>query len=148
MPPNDPQHGPGPHAAARPDAEFAALLSVITAGRGEFGHREHLHLAFQAIRRYGMPAATAKVCDWIRMLARYQQHPQKYHHTMSRAWVEIVAWHLAADPDVPSFAVFADRNAALLDKRLLTRHYRPATLAAGPARAGWVPPDLAPFPWA
>ncbi len=142
------QHGQEQHAAVLPDAEFAGLLRVITAGRAEFGHREHLHLAFLAIQRYGMPAATGKVCDWIRALARYQQHPQKYHHTMSRAWVEIVAHHLAADPDVPGFAAFAERNAALLDKRLLTRHYRPATLATAPARASWVPPDLAPFPWA
>ena len=36
---------------------------------------------------------------------------------------------------------------ALLDKRLLGRHYRSSTLAAGPARRGWVEPDLLPFPW-
>jgi hypothetical protein len=35
----------------------------------------------------------------------------------------------------------------LLDKRLLTRHYRSSTLAAAPARSGWVEPDLLPFPW-
>jgi hypothetical protein len=42
---------------------------------------------------------------------------------------------------------FARRNPALLDKRLLSRHYRSSTLAADPARHGWVEPDLAPFPW-
>ena len=41
---------------------------------------------------------------------------------------------------------FADRHPALLDKRLLTRHYRSSTLAADPARSGWVEPDLLPFP--
>lgn len=141
------EHGRNQPAVAGPDPELAGILQVVTGHRAEFGHREHLHLAFLAIQRHGMPAATGKVCDWIRALARYQQHPQKYHHTMSRAWVEIVAWHLAADPDVPGFAAFAERNAALLDKRLLTRHYRSATLAAAAARASWVPPDLAPFPW-
>jgi hypothetical protein len=35
----------------------------------------------------------------------------------------------------------------LLDKRLLARHYRSSTLAAAPARIGWVEPDLLPFPW-
>jgi hypothetical protein len=38
-------------------------------------------------------------------------------------------------------------NPALLDKRLLTRHYTPATLASPRARAGWVEPDAAGFPW-
>jgi hypothetical protein len=27
------------------------------------------------------------------------------------------------------------------------RFYRSATLAAAPARTGWVEPDLEPFPW-
>ena len=27
------------------------------------------------------------------------------------------------------------------------RHYRSSTLAADPARRGWVEPDIAPFPW-
>ena len=43
---------------------------------------------------------------------------------------------------------FAADNPLLLDKRLLTRFYRPATLAAPAARTGWVQPDRAPFPWA
>jgi hypothetical protein len=48
---------------------------------------------------------------------------------------------------VTDFGTFAERNPALLDKRLLTRHYRPATLASPAAREGWVTPDLAAFPW-
>ena len=42
---------------------------------------------------------------------------------------------------------FAERFPALLSKRLLTQHYRPATLASHQAKADWVEPDLAPFPW-
>src|SRR5260370_40328709 len=94
-----------------------------------------------------MPEATARICDWIRHIAAYQRAPQKYHHTVSRAWVEIVAHHVAADPDCADFETFAGRHPALLDKRLLSRHYRSSTLAADPARHGWVEPDLLPFPW-
>ena len=47
---------------------------------------------------------------------------------------------------VTGFDVFAERNPALLDKRLLARHYRSSPLAAGPARRSWVEPDLLPFP--
>ena len=94
-----------------------------------------------------MPEAIARICDWIRRIAAYERAPQKYHHTVSRAWVEIVAHHVDADPDCADFGTFADRHPALLDKRLLTRHYRSSTLAAAPARSGWVEPDLLPFPW-
>ena len=129
------------------DPEFAAILSAITGPTGQFRHRQHINLAFVAVRRYGMPEATGKICTWIRHIAAYERAPQKYHQTVSRAWVEIVAHHVGADPDCADFDLFAGRNPALLDKRLLSRHYRSATLASGPARDGWAEPDLMPFPW-
>jgi hypothetical protein len=135
----------GAHGAR--DAELAAVLPGITGSGGEFRHRQHINLAFYAVRRYGMPAAVGMICGWIQQIAAYERAPQKYHHTVSRAWVELVAHHVAADPGCADFEVFAERNAALLDKRLLGRHYRSSTLAAGPARHGWVEPDLLPFPW-
>jgi hypothetical protein len=126
---------------------LAAMLRAVSRPGGEFRHRQHVHLAFLAVRRYGMPDAAARVCAWIRHIAAYRRAPQKYHHTVSRAWVELVAYHVAADPDCADFDVFAARHPALLDKRLLTKHYRSATLAAAQARRGWVEPDLVPFPW-
>jgi hypothetical protein len=130
-----------------PGAELAAILPAITGPTGQFRHRQHINLAFLAVRRYGMPDATGKICTWIRQITAYERAPQKYHHTVSRAWVEIVAHHVDADPECADFDTFAGRNSALLDKRLLSRHYRSATLAAQPARLGWVEPDLLPFPW-
>ena len=129
------------------DPELAAILPGITGPGGQFRHRQHINLAFYAVRRYGMPDAIGAICGWIRQIAAYEQAPQKYHHTVSRAWVELVARHVAADPDCGEFDIFATRNPALLDKRLLSRHYRSSTLAAGLARHGWVEPDLLPFPW-
>jgi hypothetical protein len=138
----------GPHGQHGPhDPELAAILPEITGPGGQFRHRQHINLAFYAVRRYGMPGAIAAVCAWIQQIAAYQRAPQKYHHTVSRAWVELVAYHVAEDPDCADFDAFADRNAALLDKRLLSRHYRSATLAAAAARRGWEEPDLLPFPW-
>jgi hypothetical protein len=139
---------PPSRPAAAVDPELAAILRGILGPDEAFGHRQHVNLAFLAVRRDGMPAAVDTVCDWIRQLAAYQRAPQKYHHTVSRAWVELVAHHVAADPGSVRFDLFAQRHPALLDKRLLRAHYRSATLAADRARRGWVPPDLAAFPWA
>jgi hypothetical protein len=112
---------------------------------GAFRHRQHVHLAFIAVRRFGAAHAAEKVGGWIRYLTAHA--PQKYHATITRAWTEIVAHHVAADPSVADFDVFAERHPALLDKRLLTRHYTAAVLASPQARAGWVEPDLAAFGW-
>jgi hypothetical protein len=132
-----------------PAAELAEILQEIVPADGAAGrafrHRQHVHLAFIAVRRYGPARAADKVGDWIRHLTAHA--PQKYHATVTRAWTEIVAWHMAADPSVSDFDAFAERYPALLDKRLLTRHYTAAALASPQARAGWVEPDLAAFGW-
>jgi hypothetical protein len=125
------------------DHELAEILPDIVGPDGRFGHRQHIHLAFLAVRRYGMPEAVDKVCGWLRQVAAYEKVPRKYHHTMSRAWVELVAHHTIVEP----FDTFVERNPALLDKRLLGRHYRSTTLATEEARHGWTEPDIAPFPW-
>ena len=50
--PEGQHHSPGPH---RPqDPELAAILPAITGPGGQFRHRQHINLAFYAVRRYGM----------------------------------------------------------------------------------------------
>ena len=138
---NDPAHGEPDDADS-----FRTLMREVMADADRFGHRQHVRLTWLAVRRFGSSAAVDLVSDGIRSTARYAGAPQKYNATVSRAWVELVAHH-AHETDTQDFDAFADHHAALLDKRLLTRFYRPATLAGAQARTGWVEPDLAPFPW-
>jgi hypothetical protein len=142
-------HGMSPHGtepAAGGTSTFDELMTEVMATAERFGHREHIHLTWLAARRCGVPAAVGLVSDGIQRTARYAGAPQKYHVTVSRAWVELVGHH-AAEHGEGDFATFAEDHPALLDKRLLTRFYRLATLASPQARTGWVEPDLAPFPW-
>lgn len=134
------------HGATDELSPFAELMAQVMAGAKRFGHRQHVHLTWLAVRRYGTAEAVDLVSDSIRRTARYAGAPQKYHVTVSRAWVELVGHH-AGQSDAAGFDAFAGQHPALLDKKLLTRFYRPATLASTPARTGWVEPDLAPFPW-
>jgi hypothetical protein len=137
-------HGRRPQAGST--SAFEHLMAEVMAAAERFGHREHVHLTWLAVRRYGVPAAVGLVSDGIQRTARYAGAPQKYHATISRAWVELVGHH-AGEHGKDDFAAFAEDNPALLDKRLLSRFYRPATLAGSQAKTGWVEPDLAPFPW-
>lgn len=135
-----------PHNHEMP-AELVALLGHVVPPGGGFGHRQHVHLAFLTVREHGTTMAITKIGRWIRQLAAYERAPQKYNATMTRAWSEIVGHHVDADRTVGDFGEFADRYPALLDKRLLRRHYSSAVLASATARHEWVAPDLAPFPW-
>ena len=133
-------------AQAASGPSFEELMAEVMATASRFGHQEHVHLTWLAVRRCGVPAAVALVGDGIQRTARYAGAPQKYHATVSRAWVELVGHH-AVESGESDFTAFASHHSALLDKRLLTRFYRPATLATPQAKTGWVEPDLAPFPW-
>lgn len=128
------------------DPAFTELVAEVMANAERFGHREHLHVTWLAIRRHGVPTAIDLVSKGIQHTARYQGVPQKYNATVSRAWAELVGHHLA-ERGGDDFDNFAIHHAALIDKRLLTRFYHPATLASQQARTGWVGPDLNPFPW-
>ncbi|MET7986552.1 MULTISPECIES: hypothetical protein [unclassified Streptomyces] len=125
---------------------FSELMAEVMATAEHFGHRQHIQLTWLAVRRYGTAEAVDLVSNGIQRTARYAGAPQKYNATVSQAWVELVGHHAAAQ-DVNDFAAFAEHHAALLNKRLLARFYRPTTLASAEARTGWVEPDLAAFPW-
>lgn len=125
---------------------FAELMGEVMADAERFGHRQHVHLTWLAVRRFGTDAAVDVVSEGIQRTTRYHGVPQKYNATVSRAWVELVGHH-ADQAGAADFDSFADQHPALLDKKLLTRFYRSSTLAGDSARTGWVRPDLAPFPW-
>jgi hypothetical protein len=127
--------------------ELAGLLTEIVPPGGRFGHRQHIHLAYLTTRRHGTTEAARRISDWIQHIAAYERAPQKYNATLTRAWTYLVGYHAETDPGGGDFDSFAARHPALLDKRLLSGHYRPATLASAAARSGWVEPDLAPFPF-
>jgi hypothetical protein len=139
-------HAPGDHGTTGPSSPFPELMGQVMTTAERFGHRQHVHLTWLAVRRYGTAPSVGLVSDGIQSVARYAGAPQKYNATVSRAWVELVGHH-ADHSDADDFDTFADQNPALLDKKLLTRFYRSSTLAGTTARTGWVEPDRTPFPW-
>ncbi|MFB7910998.1 hypothetical protein ACFC1T_31635 [Kitasatospora sp. NPDC056076] len=135
-----------PTAPDAPDAfdAFDELLRDAMVGAERFGHPQHVRLTWLAVRRHGAAAALDLVGEGIRRTATKAGAPQKFHVTMTRAWVELVARH--AEGGAADFEEFCAHHPELLDRDLLARHYRPETLAGDRARTTWVEPDLAPFP--
>lgn len=58
-----------------------------------------VRLTWLAVRRYGTDTAVGLVSRGIQRTARYAGAPQKYHVTVSRAWVELVGYHAGASDD-------------------------------------------------
>jgi hypothetical protein len=112
---------------------------------GEFGHREHVRLAWRELRAHDRDQALDRIETAIRHVAAAHGAPDKYHRTITEGWASLVAHHLAEAPEA-SFDEFCARFPGLLDPALLGRHYSRALLADPEARARMVEPDLRPLP--
>ena len=91
------------------------------------------------------PEAAVATVAAIRHVAREHGAEDKYHETITRAWLHCVAVHnqrWAAD----SFAQFLERNPDLLERTLLEHFYPRGRILSGSARASWVAPDLRGLP--
>jgi hypothetical protein len=121
------------------------ILREILETRGDFGHREHVQLAWAYLREYPLDTAAQVMARAIRHLARQHGAPGKYHETITRAWVHCVAVH-SQRWGAASFEDFIERNPDLLDAKLLEHFYSLELIGSQPARAAWTPPDLRALP--
>ncbi|HWE08644.1 MAG TPA: hypothetical protein VG325_04790 [Solirubrobacteraceae bacterium] len=63
------------------------LLNKIIRTRGGFGHREHLELAWTYLRLHPTEEAERVMVAAIRHIARRHGAEEKYHETITRAWL-------------------------------------------------------------
>jgi hypothetical protein len=123
-------------------------LAAFLAGRppGRFGHREHVRVAFAAIRLHGPDAGADLVADGLRRLAATHGHAEHYHETITRFWLRLVAHCVDTEPGLDEFDRFVERFPLLLDGSLLGRHWSREALSSSTARARWLEPDLLALP--
>jgi hypothetical protein len=120
-----------------------APISDLLGPSGEFGPREHIRLAWREL--HDQDVALGRIETAIRHVAAAHGAPDKYHRTITEAWVALVAHHLGEAPAL-GFDEFVERFPGLLDRGLLGRHFSRELLAARAAREGSVAPDLRPLP--
>jgi hypothetical protein len=120
------------------------LEQILAAGRG-FGHREHVELAWRLLDGEGLEAARVSAEAALRRVATLHGAPERYHRTLTWAWLELVAAHRDGSA-TSSFESFITANPRLLERDLLSHHYSAVLLWSERARACWVLPDKAPLP--
>jgi hypothetical protein len=100
------------------------ILEEIIQSRGGFGHREHLELAWMYLRRYPIDEAASVMAAAVRHVARRHGAEDKYHETITRAWLRFVAVHMQRW-GAEGFEAFIETNPALLDRTLTEHFYSP-----------------------
>lgn len=135
------------------DEEFVEKFETLALANDQFRHYDHVRLAWIYLRdttRCGpidVERATARMALGIRAFALHHSGSlEKYHDTITRTFVQLVAAHLREAPELHDFPAFAAAHPRLFDKDLPLTFYSNARLMSVEARMGWMEPDLRPLP--
>jgi hypothetical protein len=111
-----------------------------------FHHRGHIRVAWTYLRRMDYSSAVERMSEAIRKYAEFHGANSKYHHTLTLAWMRLVAAAMRLDPGIDDFDLFAGMHPELLDPSAPKEFYSPELLQSEAARTGWVEPDLRTLP--
>jgi len=123
------------------DAEFAHAFENCELSNESFHHRDHLRLAWIYLKRYGEKEAATRIAGSIRSFAAHFGKSDKYHETVTIAWMRLLA-HEAKG----SFEETLVAAPMLLEKNTLGEFYSRDLLQSDRAKKEFVAPDLKPLP--
>ena len=107
----------------------------------QFHHADHIRLAWIYLGRMKEEAATVRIEQAIRRFAAHNGVSEKYHHTITVAWMRLVAAARRETPAECAFEEFSMHHPELFDAKALRLYYSAERPASVEARTGWVAPD-------
>lgn len=135
------------HKCSVEDERYLSAFETHEIDAATFHHREHLRVAYVLIVTYGLEAAFVRLkASLIGLLTHLGVGTDKYHETMTYAWLLAVNHFMHMTTQSKSFDDFIQRNSLLLDASIMTTHYSRSLLQSPEAKAKFVEPDLDPIP--
>jgi hypothetical protein len=108
-----------------------------------FPHADHVRLTIVYLARHGREETRRRMLEGLAQFAAAKGQPEKFHVTMTHAWIDLIDAARAAHPDAPDTATLVGACPELLDRNALLRFYSAERLHSVDARERWVPPDRA-----
>jgi hypothetical protein len=130
----------------RSDAEFLAALETCSLSAREFDHAAHVRAAYLYSRSGDLAGALAKIRHAIQTFAASLGRPDRYHETITVAYLALIRQTLHVSGDGGGWEGFAQANQGLLDRDLLLRFYPQAQLESELARRIFLLPQVAARP--
>ena len=126
------------------DAALIARFESLSMAPVDFRHREHVRLAYAMLRGADFGDAAVRYRAALRRFAAAAGVPDRYHETLTWAYLAVVSRRMAEDPSAVTSLDFVARHPDLLDHRsgAVARYYDIAAITASPlARAVFVLPE-------
>ncbi|MFN7975928.1 MAG: hypothetical protein U0166_26935 [Acidobacteriota bacterium] len=103
-------------------------------------HAMHVHLAWLSLRERPLLTTLPRFSDALRRFAAGLGAAEKYHETITWAFLLLIHERIARAPEA-AWDDFAAANPDLFARGCLERYYRPETLASPLARRVFLLPD-------
>lgn len=125
------------------DEDLIRHFEACTLEPSQFPHREHVRLGWLYLQRLPLTEAVAAFAAGLRAFATTIGKPDRYHETITWAYLLIIQDRMARGASERSWEAFAADNADLIasGRQVLERYYRPETLDSPLARASFIWPD-------
>lgn len=122
------------------EEELLTGFEQTTLGDGEFPHRNHVRVSWLLLQRFEPAAVLERYVDRIKRLVAAHGAEEKYHETVTWAFLLLIVERTREGETWPEFAA---RNEDLLyqGRELLGRYYSAELLASTAARGGFLLPD-------
>ena len=116
------------------DEEFLRALENCTLPESEFGHRAHVRAAYLYLKKSDFAEALDRIRKSIRAYAAHQGKPDRYHETITVAYLALIHQCIFERGDAGSWATFAQSNPELFNPNLLGKFYDREVLDSKMAR--------------
>jgi hypothetical protein len=135
------------HQLSPEDAGFREAFETGRVPPEQFNHRAHVRLAYVYLAENDPETACARMRSALQAFLRHHGiAPEKYHETLTRAWILAVRHFMERLSGSGSAEEFMAANPELLDSRIMLTHYSATVLFSAEARASFVDPDTSPIP--
>jgi hypothetical protein len=105
-----------------------------------FPHRAHVRMAFEMLRRHDFATTVQRYSQALRVMSARAGKPEAFNQTVTIALLSLIAERMEGEGAL-DFAALLRAHPELLDKRALSRWYRPERLANEAARRTFLLPD-------
>lgn len=135
------------HSASADDLSFVHEFEQGLIAPERFDHRAHVRLAYVSLCACDVDPAHVRIRESLKQfLAHIGAPPDKYHETLTRAWILAVKHFMERTGPCASAEALIARNPELLDSRIMLTHYSAEVLFSSEARERFVDPDIQSIP--
>jgi len=126
------------------DHEFLCALEACELPQSDFGHAAHVRAAYLYLQSDDFAASLGRIRRTIRNYAASLGKADRYHETITVAYLALIQQHICERGDSGGWTAFARDNPELFEPGLLLHFYPKAQLQSELARRVFLLPRALP----